>query len=284
MRIAHPYLAYVTYRFHVEKAREGGFRVEDTYVNKFYKEPYVLHHVYAQYFHPQTLTDRVREVAFYRRPRTLFKGFRVPDWAQAQNFDGWDMDRYSRNAWNEAMHEFNSEWTPTQFAGERVEPNIIQWFRLEQWGKGSSARFFYNEVPKPRWDRHGGHLDDVEKHIYSFTHGDQPEPIVLGIDTSTEEGKEAFKREWDAIAEMCPELLSKDDIVYPHEHKKYVPDEAHFNRIWDHYREHVFRLSFAQLVDEGAITREEADTFADFCDPNSPNINLLLLSTHGFGA
>lgn len=31
MKFIHPYLFFMTYRFHVEKAREGGFRIEDTY-------------------------------------------------------------------------------------------------------------------------------------------------------------------------------------------------------------------------------------------------------------
>ena len=76
-----------------------GLRVEDVYCNKFHKEPYVMNHIYAQYFHPETLLERVRDVAFYRRPRTIFKGFRVPDWAQSQKMHGWDVDAYSRQAW-----------------------------------------------------------------------------------------------------------------------------------------------------------------------------------------
>lgn len=80
----HPYLAFMTYRFHVEKAREAGIRIEDFYANKFHKEPYILNHIYAQYFHPSTLLERVKDVAFYRRPRTIFKGFSVPDWATAE--------------------------------------------------------------------------------------------------------------------------------------------------------------------------------------------------------
>lgn len=56
------------------------------------------------------------------------------------------------------MADFHSEWTPMQFVGERQEPNVLQWFRFEQWGAGMSSRLFYNEVPNPtRW-RHGGHM------------------------------------------------------------------------------------------------------------------------------
>jgi len=89
MTFVHPYLAWCTYRFHVEKSREIGIRIEDFYVNKFHKEPYYMHHVYAQYFHPNSLLERVRDVAFYRKPRTLFKGFKVPDWATAEKRNGW---------------------------------------------------------------------------------------------------------------------------------------------------------------------------------------------------
>jgi len=44
---------------------------------------------------------------------------------------------------------------------------------MEQWGKGFSSRLFYNEVPNPTWLRHGGHLDDPDKWLYSFTHANQ---------------------------------------------------------------------------------------------------------------
>jgi hypothetical protein len=82
------------------------------YNNKFFKEPYIQFHIYAQYFHPDTLLERVRNVSFYRRPRTLFKGFKVPDWATAEKRYGWEVDLYSRKAWNDAMADLNAEWTP----------------------------------------------------------------------------------------------------------------------------------------------------------------------------
>jgi len=69
MKFVHPYLSFITYKFH--------------------KEPYFMNHVYAQYFHPSSLQERVRDVAFYRKPRTLFKGFKVPDWATSEKRNGW---------------------------------------------------------------------------------------------------------------------------------------------------------------------------------------------------
>ena len=76
-----------------------GMRVEDVYCNKFHKEPYIMFHMYAQYFHPSTVLERVRDVRFYRQPRTIFKGFKVPDWATSKEHAGWEFDAYSRQAW-----------------------------------------------------------------------------------------------------------------------------------------------------------------------------------------
>ena len=168
-----------------------------------------MYHIYAQNFHPGSLLERVRDVHFYRRPRTIFKGFKVPDWATAENTSGWEVDAYSRQAWDQAMHEFHSEATPAPFFGERQEPNPLQWFRLEQFGKGNSSRLFFNEVPEPWWLRHKGHMDQEKKEelLYSFTHADQEQETNFGIDTTTEEGRALFKAEYDAMAEICPEMV-----------------------------------------------------------------------------
>jgi len=54
----------------------------------------------------------------------------------------------------------------------------------------------------------------------------------LGIDTTTAEGREEFKREWDKMSEMVPELINKEDCVFPHEHQGYLSTEPHFRRVW----------------------------------------------------
>lgn len=259
MRFIHPYLAFITYRFHVEKAREIGIRVEDFYMHKFHKEPWFQHHVYAQNFHPETLLERVRDVSFYRRPRTLFKGFKVPDWATADKMNKWEVDAYSRQAWDNAMHDFFSESTPMQFFGERQEPNVVEWFRLEQFGKGMSSRLFYNEVPQPLWHRHGGHLENADETLYSFTHGNQDQPLTFGIDTSTEEGRRAFKAEYDAIAAMTPEIIKSEAMLYPHEMPKQLSTEAHFQRIWSFYRTHSLRSRIEAAVASGDVSQADAD-------------------------
>jgi hypothetical protein len=210
------------------------------------------------------LLERVKDVQFYRRPRTLFKGFRVPDWATAEKEHGWQFDAYSRQAWENAMHDLNSEWTPMQFTGERLEPNILNWFRLEQWGKGNSSRLFYNEVPKPTWFRYGGHLDNPERTLHSFTEADQEHKFVFGIDTTTAEGREQFKKEWETACQLVPELISKEDMVYPHEQTPRLSTEPHFRRIWQHYREHSFRMRFGYLVEEGKISQQDAAAFREY--------------------
>lgn len=131
-----------------------------------------MNHVYAQYFHPETLLERVRDVSFYRRPRTLFKGFRVPDWATAEKVYGWQQDAYSKTAWENAMQDMLAESTPMPFVGERQEPNPLQWLRFEQVGKGNSSRLYYNEVPQTWWHRQQGHIDNPDEFFYSFTHAD----------------------------------------------------------------------------------------------------------------
>lgn len=47
LKAYYPYLSFFTYRFHVEKAREIGIRIEDFYDNKFHREPYIHYHIYA---------------------------------------------------------------------------------------------------------------------------------------------------------------------------------------------------------------------------------------------
>ena len=155
-----------------------------------------------------------------------------------------------------------------QFTGERLEPNILNWFRLEQWGKGNSSRLFYNEVPKPTWFRYGGHLDNPEKTLHSFTNADQEHKFVFGIDTTTPEGREQFKKEWETACQLVPELISKEDMVYPHEQQPILTQEPHFRRVWQHYREHMFKLRFAYLVQEGKISESDAASFRNYVDFN----------------
>jgi hypothetical protein len=55
----------------------------------------------------------------------LFKGFTVPDWARSKEKHGWEIDTYSREAWENAMHDLHAEWTPQPWGGERQKPNPL---------------------------------------------------------------------------------------------------------------------------------------------------------------
>jgi hypothetical protein len=57
---------------------------------------------------------------------------------------------------------------------------------------------------------------------------------------------------------MVPELIPKEDLIYPHEIPKLVSNEPHFRRVWQHYREHIFRTRFDELVSENKLTEQEA--------------------------
>jgi len=37
------------------------------------------------------------------------------------------------------------------------------------------------------------------------------------MDTSTEEGRAAYKAEYDTLAELAPEIIKKDECIFPHE-------------------------------------------------------------------
>lgn len=223
-----------------------------------------MYHVYAQYFHPETLLERVRDVSFYRKTRTLYKGFKVPEWAQSDKMNGWQLDVYSREAWDNAMHDFNAEATPMPFWGERQEPNILEWFRIEQFGKGASSRLFYNEVPQPLWIRHQGHVNDAEEEFYSFTKANQDQPLIFGMDTTTEEGRKLFEAEYLALAECAPEILDKNEIIYPHQIQHRPNQEAHFQRLWKTYQAYTLKQSAKQAVEAGKISAEDMQAAGKF--------------------
>lgn len=230
----------------------------------------------------------MRDVSFYRRPRTIFKGFRVPDWAQNQNKYGWDVDAYSRQAWNNAMLDLEAEWTPKQFAGERQEPNPLQWFRMENWRGGFKDRLFYNEVPQMSWRRQRGHVLDADTEserdrvLYSFTQANQDQHIMFGMDTRTPEGAAAFKAEYETLCELAPEIIKKEDMIMPHEMAPKISEEPHFQRVWQHYREHAFKVRFAEAVDEGRISEDDARMFNNFVGmTNHPSFGIFALAKAG---
>lgn len=93
--------------------------------------------------------------------------------------------------------------------------------------------------------------------------------MIFGMDTTTPEGREQFTKEYEWICTMAPEMFSKEDMVFPHEYKKYhhfLSEEPHFRRVWQHYRDHSFRVHFAQMVEQGVIKEADAAVFRNFFD------------------
>jgi len=154
--------------------------------------------------------------------------------------------------------DFHQEATPYQFCGERVEANIAEWFRLEQWGKGLSSRLFFNEQPTFNWIRHQGHVDDLNSELYSFAHANQDTNIVFGIDTTTEEGRAKYKALWEDLHALTPEIVKKEDFLYPHEMGAQISTEPHFQRLWLYFREHTLKQQIEAAVTDGSVSSEDA--------------------------
>lgn len=173
-----------------------------------------------------------------------------------------------------------------QTTGQRLEPNPLNWFRFEHVGKGAASKLFYNEVPKPTWYRHQGHLENPDKTLYSFTHANQNKHIVFGKDTRTPEGRAEFDQAFEEICAVAPELLTPEMKLYPHELPAKVSNEPHFRRMWQIYRESTLRSAFKALVETGKISAEEHDAAAKFCNlAGMPSLGVYILGKyHGAAA
>ena len=120
-----------------------------------------------------------------------------------------------------------------------------------------SSRLFYNEVPDPTWIRHGGHIHNMDEELYSFTHANQDTHMIFGMDTTTEEGRKLFEKEYLALAECAPEVLDKNAIIYPHEVHKKINTEPHFQRLWRTYQTYTLKEKAKAAVEEGKISNED---------------------------
>lgn len=105
-----------------------------------------------------------------------------------------------------------------------------------------------------------------DRQLYSFTHANQEQRMVFGFDTTTPEGQAAFRAEWDIMAELAPEMVKKEDLVFPHELPAQISNEPHFRRVWQHYRSHMFRARYALAVEAGTISSDDDQNFRNFID------------------
>jgi len=84
------------------------------------------------------------------------------------------------------------------------------------------------------------------------------------MDTSTEEGRALFRKEYEALHEMAPELIKMEDFQYPHEMGKWINQEPYFQRLWQYYRDHTLKAKIANAVETGKITAEDSATAVKF--------------------
>lgn len=85
------------------------------------------------------------------------------------------------------------------------------------------------------WYRNGGHMlqdkdDDKarDRLLHSFTYSDQEQQVILGMDTSTEAGRAQFTKEYMELAELAPEIVKKENLIFPHEISPSISSEPHF--------------------------------------------------------
>lgn len=156
-----------------------------------------------------------------------------------------------------------------QFSGERQEANVLQWFRMEQFGKGLSSRLFFNEQPQINWLRQGAHSEDLDSELYSFNNANQTPNIVFGIDTTTAEGREKFKAEWEQLHQLAPEIIKKEDFLYPHEMGAQISNEPHYQRVWQLYREHSLKAQIEAAVEIGSVSSTDAEAAQKFLGSKS---------------
>jgi hypothetical protein len=74
---------------------------------------------------------------------------------------------------------------------------------------------------------------------------------MFGMDTTTPEGRELFEKEYYALAEMAPEIVKKDEIVYPHMIQNQINEEPHFQRLWRTYQCFTLKEKAKSAVDAG---------------------------------
>lgn len=178
--------------------------------------------------------------------------------------------------------------TPYPYNNRRQEPNPLQIARFEQILGGHGARLFYNEVPQLSWRAQKGHLTETnderekERLLFSFTHANQDKDLLFGMDTTTPEGQAEFKAEYDALCEMAPEIIKKDDMIFPHEMPPSVSTEPHFRRVWQHYREWTFKSQLSKAIADGTVSEGDAAAFERFVGlAGTPTFNLFILISQG---
>ena len=98
----------------------------------------------------------------------------------------------------------------------------------------------------------------MEEELYSFSNANQTPNVVFGIDTTTAEGREAYKAEWQALHEMAPEVVKKEEFLFPHEMGARISTEPYFQRLWKYYREYSLKQQIQGAVNDGSVSSGDA--------------------------
>ena len=107
-------------------------------------------------------------------------------------------------------------------------------------------------------------MDNIDETLYSFTNADQGRRMLFGMDTTTEEGRELYRQEYEALSTIAPEILKKEDMVYPHELPKPINQEAHFQRLWRIYQSHTLKSEAKAAVAAGKVSQEDLEAAGRF--------------------
>ena len=94
----------------------------------------------------------------------------------------------------------------------------------------------------------------MEEELYSFNNANQTPNVVFGIDTTTEEGRAKFKEQWEELHALAPQIIKKEDFLYPHEMGAQISTEPYFQRLWKYYREHTLKQQIELAVTEGNVS------------------------------
>jgi len=57
---------------------------------------------------------------------------------------------------------------------------------------------------------------------------------------------------------MTPEIVTKEDFLYPHEMGAQISTEPYFQRLWKYYREHTLKQQIELAVSDGAVSADDA--------------------------
>lgn len=66
-----------------------------------------------------------------------------------------------------------------------------------------------------------------------------------------------YRDEFEALSAIAPEILKKEDMLYPHELPKPINTEAHFMRLWKIYQCHTLKNETKAAVAAGKCSEED---------------------------